>query len=292
MCSLVALSLGCGARMLLHMEPKPLSPHAVFYEGGGGNSTALFHGREAFIVDAKLGDYALRLQRSIEEPEGGAVAREVKRVLLTHAHLDHTYGLRRFQNVGAVLVHPNCKRRLVADGDGWLRAQPYVEVEGAVTLMLGEERVEIFHPGVAHTDGDLAAYLPRQKLLIAGDLWNNGLEPEADFRFGGDLRGLLRAYDRLLELPFEEVLPGHGSRGTRAQVQQARDYLKAMEDAVRAAVAKGLDEEQTVNAVTLTEWPEYQPVPAYASRELNVRMMWRSLKAEAGAAQTAAIQAR
>jgi cyclase len=156
-----------------------------------------------------------------------------------------------------------------------------VEVEDAINLELGGETVHVFHPGVAHTDGDLAAFLPKRKLLIAGDLWNNGYEPEADPRYGGDLRGLKRAYDRMLELPFEEVLPGHGSKGTRAQVEEVRRYLQAMEDAVAAAVAQGLDEEQTVAEVKLADWPPYQPIPRMASREGNVRMMWRSLKAEA-----------
>lgn len=279
MCSVLALETGCGARTFLHMARKPLGEGAQFFEGGGGNSTALLHGEEAFVVDAKLADFALRLQREIEEPERG-VAHVVKRILLTHAHADHANGLLRFTNVGAVIVHVNCRRRLVEQRQPWLQSQPYVEVEDAINLELGGETVHVFHPGAAHTDGDLAAYLPKRKLLIAGDLWNSGYEPEADPRYGGDIRGLLRAYDRLLLLPFEEVLPGHGGKGTRKQVEQARDYLRAMESAVRAAVERGLDEEQTAEEVKLAEWPPYTPIPVMANRTLNVRMMWRSLSGE------------
>ena len=289
MCSLLALPLGCSARVFLHMEGKPLGENAVFYEGGGGNAVALFHGREAFLVDAKLMDFAQRLQRAVEAPEGGA-GREVKRIMLTHAHADHVNGLSRFEHLGAVIVHVNCKKRLLAEEKDWLRAQPYVEVEEAINLELGAESVHIFHPGRGHTDGDLAAYLPRRKLLIAGDLWNNGFEPEADPRYGGDIRALGYAYDRLLLHPFEVVLPGHGGSGTRAELQKTRDYLKAMEDGVVAAVAQGMSEEQTVASVTLAQWPDYIPIPVMANRKLNVRMMWRSVSA--GAGTSAIIDAR
>ncbi|MFL5320764.1 MAG: MBL fold metallo-hydrolase [Myxococcaceae bacterium] len=275
MCSALALAAGCGTRMLLHMETKPLGNGLVLFEGGAGNSTALLHGDDVFLVDTKMGDFALRLQRELEED---GADRSVRRVLLTHAHVDHTLGLQRFHEVGVVLLQTNALRRMQARESSFLRDQTYAVVEDHVTLQLGGEEVRIFHPGVAHTDGDLCAYFPSRKLLIAGDLWNHGLEPEADFRYGGNILALRKAYDVLLALDFDKVIPGHGSVGTKADVQRNRDYLMAMEAAVWEAIRRGDTEEDAVKKVTMAEWPEYDPVPFYATRELNVRMMYRTLK--------------
>ncbi len=69
--------------------------------------------------------------------------RSVRRALLTHSHFDHAGGLEQFRNLGPVLVHPNARKRLEADG---VRAQ-WVDVEGPIELRLDDEVVRVWHPG-------------------------------------------------------------------------------------------------------------------------------------------------
>lgn len=262
------------------MARRPLGDGLTFYPGGGGNAVAVGQGRENLLVDTKLWDFSRQLQREVEGTPDAPV-QEVRRILLTHAHTDHVGGVERFHHVGAVMLHGRALRRMRERGK--LSAAPYVEVTDAVTLQLGGEEVRIFHPGVAHTDGDLVAFLPGRATLVAGDVYCHGLEPSADPTFGGRLLGLRPALDRLLEVPFQEVLGGHGPAGTRADVERKRDYLAALEAAARQARARGLAGDAAVAEVTaaLAPWPAYEPIPFRADRGSNVRQMLNELAEEA-----------
>jgi glyoxylase-like metal-dependent hydrolase (beta-lactamase superfamily II) len=93
-----------------------------------------------------------------------------------------------------------------------------------------EAPIELFHPGRANTDGDAAAWLPRQKLLISGDI----VVAPVPFGFGSYPAEWVRALERLRALDFAILIPGHGAP------QRDRRYLGqllALIDAVRAQVA-------------------------------------------------------
>jgi hypothetical protein len=51
---------------LLWVESVALAPDVRAFVGGGANSLALLHGREAFLVDPKTGDVR-QMYRAVEE---------------------------------------------------------------------------------------------------------------------------------------------------------------------------------------------------------------------------------
>jgi cyclase len=273
------LFLGCTAGGFFHMARRPLGEGLVFFEGGAGNAVSVSHGRELLLVDTKLWSYAGQLQREVETPPDGTL-REVRRILLTHAHADHAGGVDRFAHAGAVLLHANALKRLRADGKP--SAVPYVEVTEAVTVQLDGEEVRVFHPGVGHTDGDLVALLPARGVLLAGDVLCAGMEPSADATFGGHLRPLRRSLERLLQEKFDTVLGGHGPATTRAEVEAKRDYLASLEQAALEARARGLAGEEAVRHVleAVKGHPAYGPIPLRASRTSNVKQMLQELQEE------------
>ena len=94
-----------------------------------------------------------------------------------------------------------------------LRVTPPVElVVERITLDLGGREVEVFHPGPAHTDGDLVVWVPDARFLAAGDL----LEDGALWLEGADVRGWAEALRELQELNPDRVLPSHGRLRTDA----------------------------------------------------------------------------
>jgi len=206
----------------------------------------------------------------------------VRRILLTHSHRDHWDGLDLYPDVGVVLVHPRTRNRISARlreshrYDAW----PWVPVETELRLILGEEEVWIRWLGAGHTDGDLVAFVPGLKLVATGDLFLAGFEPVADASSGGSLLEMQRTLDRLLRYDFEQVLPGHGPLAARADVVATRDYLAAMEAALRDALGRGLSEDAAVEAgeAALRGRPPLEPVPFLADRAGNLRAMYRELR--------------
>jgi len=267
----LAVASGCAAQRFLRVEERQIDARLRFFLGGGGNSLVLTHGRQAFLVDVKFAGASKSLRHRIE----AELERSVRRAMLTHSHLDHAGGLDQFRNLGPVLVHPNARRRLEAEG---VRAQ-WVDVEGPIELKLDDEVVRVWHPGRGHTDGDLVAYLVHRKLLVTGDLVTADLEPVIDVEAGGDVLAWGGTVRRLLELDFVTALPGHGAPVGRDTLVRLLAYLTLVEHEVSAAQRLGLSEDDVVARVSIDQSPAFEPVPFAANREKTVRLMDRALRA-------------
>ena len=81
-------------------------------------------------------------------------------------------------------------------------------------MWLGDREVRVLHLGRGHTAGDTVVYLPKERLVCTGDLFNGyiGYMGDAYVDEWADTLG------RLAELDFETVVAGHGKpfRGKEA----------------------------------------------------------------------------
>jgi hypothetical protein len=67
-------------------------------------------------------------------------------------------------------------------------------------LEIGAEQLRLLPQAPAHTDGDVAVFLPSSNVLIMGDLFTNGSYPVIDESSGGSLRGMIEALEALLPM--------------------------------------------------------------------------------------------
>ncbi len=84
---------------------------------------------------------------------------------------------------------------------------PTMTFDTAMTIDLGNRRVEILHPGEGHTRGDTVVWLPEEKVLFAGDLVEYGATP-----YCGDaqLKNWGPTLMRLSALQPQALVPGRG----------------------------------------------------------------------------------
>ena len=177
--------------------------------------------------------------RSQWEPFAAAVAaleRPVKRVVLTHAHVDHVGGTGQFRNA-AVYATPVTSDLL--DGampiDAYKAFMPAFAdefddlaeigtrpvshlVDGAAQLT---PRIEVL-PATGHTPGDLMVLVADVDVLFAGDLCFFGVTPLA---FQGDPATWADMLDVIADLA-DVIVPGHGPVGGDAEVRELQAYLR------------------------------------------------------------------
>jgi cyclase len=115
---------------------------------------------------------------------------------------------------------------------------------------LGERELVVFHPGLAHTDGDAAVYLPKDGILFTGDLFFNRVCPAA---FQGSVSGWIAAVESLLELAPAVIVPGHGPVADRHALREMLRYLRLIQAGSEQAYALGLTPEQAQERMELGE---------------------------------------
>ena len=140
------------------------------------------------------------------------------------------------------------------EASGWQAAErafhQYArDMRGAVTLSTQEgftERlaipdrqapVEIQFLGRANTDGDAVVWLPRQQVVVSGDM----VVTPVPFGFGSYPGDWLATLARLRALPFRTLVPGHGPpQNDRARLDQLAAAIREIRAEVAPLAAQGL----------------------------------------------------
>ena len=118
---------------------------------------------------------------------------------------------------------------------------PSLTFHGRMSLWLGAREAQIIQIGRAHTMGDTIVWLPKEKVLFAGDTVEFGAAPYCGDAHFTDWPETLQ---RLRELGAEKMVPGRGrALVTKADVEQGLAdtdaFTSTLFGIVRDGVAKG-----------------------------------------------------
>ena len=234
------------------------------------------------VIDAlaspRQGEQLLRSIRRVTD-------RPIRWLVLTHHHPDHHFGAVVLRKAGArVIAHPD-KRTLASEGGedaliaDWVRVvgldamrgfefadTPDRPVTGTDTLRLGGRTIVVSHPGAGHSPGDLLVWLPKERVLFAGDvLVEDGVSMVVD----GNSDELLRVLDTVSALSARAVVPGHGAIPSRAGdlIARTRAYLEGLQSQMRAAIEKGVPMRRAM--ASLPPADETRPVSLNSRRRRN-----------------------
>jgi glyoxylase-like metal-dependent hydrolase (beta-lactamase superfamily II) len=210
------------------------------------------------------------------------VTREpIRRVIVSHYHADHFYGLQAFKAQGAeVWAHANGKATLASDetrqrleqrkadlapwvdantklvpADRWLVLPP----GGEERFAMGKLHFRVIDSSGAHSPEDIMLYVEEDKVLFAGDMFATGRVP---FVGTADSARWLAALDTMLSTHPAIAIPGHGaaSRNPAQDIVFTRDYLRFLRKAMGAAVDAMTPFDEAYDA---TDWSRFKDVPAF-----------------------------
>ena len=247
--------------------------------GGVGGNIAVFLGEDGvLLVDTGLPDPVEQTLDTIRDlVERESANPDIRYLINTHWHFDHTGGNERFAAAGAFIVaHENVLRLLSEDqvmtalGNRQVTAapesaRPRLSFNDRINLSWNGDLIHVVHLPDAHSNGDAIVHFRDADVVHVGDIFFNGSYPFIDVDFGGNIGGMVRAIDEILAHTNETTLfiPGHGPLANRADFVEYRDMLATVRDRVQELIDRGLTREEIIEAKPTfdldTEWGGRDP---------------------------------
>ncbi|HEV8210443.1 MAG TPA: hypothetical protein VGP77_09990, partial [Vicinamibacterales bacterium] len=120
---------------------------------------------------------------------------------------------------------------------------------------MGGEEIQILFLGRSHTGGDLAVYLPRQKILFLSEIYLNRVFPAMRSAYPSEW---LKTLDRAEAMHANIYIAGHGFTETGAVSQEElRAYHKAMTAVIAEATRLYKAGVPVDQAISQANWGEY-----------------------------------
>ena len=267
------------------LEPVQVSKSAYFVRGETGLPSPANRGftsnagfiitSEGVVVFDALGTPALGAELLAEIRKRTRLP--VRRVIVSHYHADHFYGLGPFKAAGAdVWAHRSARGYLASQAPRdrlaersrslapWVPADmPLIGadrwLDGPETFRLGGLTFRIFPVGPAHTLEDLALLIEEEQVLFVGDLMFAGRLP---FVGDADSKAWIEAIDKLVKFIPKVMIGGHGdaSRDAAADLAMTRNYLVYLRQKMGEAAHQLVDFDE---AYAKTDWSRFSNLPAF-----------------------------
>jgi cyclase len=133
---------------------------------------------------------------------------------------------------------------------------PNVTLRTNMTLYRGDREIQLRFLGRAHTAGDVVVFLPKERIVITGDMLTSALSNMSD----AFVNEWVKTLDELKKLDFVTVLPGHGEAFTdRAKIDYFQAYLRDVWTEVSRLKQQGVSAEEAAKRADLTKHKEHFP---------------------------------
>lgn len=309
-CAVFALLLGVSslsgaeeyAPSHVDMELKKVSHHVYFVQGKAGIATD----NEGFISNAGvvITDEGIVIFDGLGTPSLAfkllGLIRKVSnkpviRVISSHYHADHIYGLQVFEAQGAEIWAPaGAENYLRSESaaerleerqfslDPWVNdetrlVEPDRYIEQKEAFELGGVKLTIVPVGTAHSDGDLTLYVEPDGVLFSGDIIFEGRIP---YMGDANSRHWLEVLERMGQRKLTTLVPGHGAVASdpNRAITDMRNYLAYLRESMGSAVEEMIQFEDVYDTI---DWSRFEHLPAF--REANRRnalQVYLSMEAE------------
>ncbi len=246
---LIALSVNAQTNYdTVQIKPIKVAEQIYMLKGAGGN-IGVMTGREGtLVIDNQFAPLSNKINGAIKTLDPA----EIKFLINTHLHGDHSGGNENFKKMGVTMVaHDQVRERMMKesvnsrtnkatpprDKEAW----PAITFADKLNFHLNDENIILHHFDIGHTDGDVIVQFKKANVVHTGDAFVRYGYPFIDINSGGGVNGFINTLDKILLLIDDntKVIPGHGEVATRADIKKVRDNIADIRDQVAAALKKG-----------------------------------------------------
>lgn len=273
------------AAVSVPMVPIKVGKHSYYVQGMSGAASSENQGymsnagfvvtRDSVLVFDTLGTPSLAAE--LVKKIRAITPLPIKRVIISHFHADHYYGIQVFKELGAeVWANKNGQGAVDSEAAAERLAQrretlfPWVDentkllpadkwLDGDTDFEMGGLHFLLRYVGPAHTAEDMVMLVKEDGVLYTGDLVFRGRVP---FVGDADSKAWLVALDKLIALKPRLMVVGHGAASLKpvADLKFTRDYLSFLRKSMGQAVA---DLAPFDEAYAHTDWSKYAGLPAF-----------------------------
>jgi glyoxylase-like metal-dependent hydrolase (beta-lactamase superfamily II) len=211
------------------VEVDKIKDNLFVLKGGGGNTAAFVTANGVVLVDTKLPGWGQPLLDKLKT----VTTKPVTMVINTHTHGDHVSGQLEFAGNIEYVAHENTKTNMQKLDDFKLPANagklPSKTFKDTLTLLSGNDRIELHYFGQAHTNGDAWVVFPALRVVHAGDAFAGKQVPLVDMGNGGSgvkyPETLMKAYNGIKNV--DTIITGHSNTTMAfADLKQYADFNK------------------------------------------------------------------
>ena len=253
-----------------------LSDHAYAYTAEGDPNTGVVVGDDAVLVadaqatPAMARDVIARIREVTDKP--------IRHVLLTHYHAVRVLGASAY-GAREIIASEDTRDLIVERGEQDKASEigrfprlfrdvesvppgvtwPTLTFRGKMTLWLGTLEVQILQLGRGHTKGDTVVWLPKDRVLLSGDLVEFDATPYCGDAYFGDWPATL---DRLAALKPVALVPGRGpallgEERVAAGLASTKAFVSELFASVKRLAVAGQDLKGAYRATYETLKPRY-----------------------------------
>jgi glyoxylase-like metal-dependent hydrolase (beta-lactamase superfamily II) len=226
---------------------KPVRGGVYWVEGGIANTGFIVGDTGIIVIDTQM---FMEGARNVQAEIAKVSPKPISQIILTHSDPDHVLGLPAYPAGTPVIAHEHTRADMLAASED-PKARPAARelknflptrtVKNREDLLLEGVRVTLLNTAGAHTDGDLAVYLPAQKIVFAGDLLSPaiGAYPGIHLCKRGSSLGWIASVDAVLALDADTFISGHGDPLNRAAIQARVDAARQRRAQIELLVRQG-----------------------------------------------------
>lgn len=227
-----------------------LAPGDYLVSGGISNAGFIVGDDGVIAIDAEI---FVPLAKAELAEIAKLTPKPVNAMILTHSDPDHINGLPAFPQGMTIIAQANAVAEIqgaIADptSNGLpppaeIRDYaPTHSVQSREELTLDGVRLILIHTAPAHTDGDLIIFVPKSRLVYAGDLLTPAIGPYPGIHLNkhGSSLGWMASVRAMLALDADVFVSGHGEPLHRADVKARLQAAEQRRAEIVTMVGKGM----------------------------------------------------
>lgn len=273
------------AKTSIRFEPVKIGEHSYYVKGLAGAVSPENQGfmsnagfvvtKSGVVVFDTLGTPVLAKQ--LVEVIAKITDQPIKRVIVSHYHADHIYGMQVFKALGAETWAHTAGQSYLNSDEAQLRLKqrrqmlwPWVDdntrllpadiwLTGDSNFEMGGLHFELRYVGPAHSSEDMAMFVKEDSVLYSGDLIFKGRVPYVG---NADSRMWLQALDKLMAFKPKFLIPGHGAASDTplSDLKLTSDYLFHVRKVMGQAVKDFIPFDE---AYAQADWTQFSKLPAF-----------------------------